>query len=117
EETNAIGTAYLRLDLLPGSAQPKLREDFRRYLDARIAAFRNLPDMQAAKLEMDRAASLQGDIWAKAVAGCKESTSPAVTSLVIAALNEMFDITTARAVAQKTHPPVVIFAMLAALVL
>src|SRR5437870_4214168 len=29
EETNAIGTAYLRLDLLPASAQPKLREDFR----------------------------------------------------------------------------------------
>jgi len=33
------------------------------------------------------------------------------------ALNEMFDITTARQVALKTHPPIVIFAMLAALVL
>src|SRR6476620_4829390 len=46
QETNAIGTAYLRLDLLPASAQPKLREDFRRYLDARIAAFRSLPDWE-----------------------------------------------------------------------
>ena len=117
QETNAIGTAYLRLDLLPASAQPKLRQDFRRYLDARIAAFRNLPDIEAAKLEMDRATSLQGDIWAQAVAGCKEMSSPAVMSLVLASLNDMIDITTARAVALQTHPPLVIFVMLAALVL
>src|SRR3954470_7110389 len=35
EETNAIGTAYLRLDLLPTSYQPRLRDDFRSYVDAR----------------------------------------------------------------------------------
>src|SRR5262245_57185471 len=28
EETNAIGTAYLRLDMLPSAAQPALRENF-----------------------------------------------------------------------------------------
>ncbi len=32
QETNAIGTAYLRLDLLPAGDQPKLREDFRAYV-------------------------------------------------------------------------------------
>ena len=32
EETNDIGTAYLRLDLLPADLQPALRESFRRYL-------------------------------------------------------------------------------------
>src|SRR5262245_11782042 len=30
QEANAIGTAYLRLDLLPTAAQPPLREKFRR---------------------------------------------------------------------------------------
>jgi hypothetical protein len=35
EETNDIGTAYRRLDLLRSDAQPALRESFRRYLDAR----------------------------------------------------------------------------------
>src|SRR5215510_412756 len=33
EEANAIGTAYLRVDLLPPDAQPALRDRFRRYLD------------------------------------------------------------------------------------
>jgi hypothetical protein len=37
EEANAVGTAYLRLDLLPAAAQPPLRESFRRYLDSRLA--------------------------------------------------------------------------------
>jgi hypothetical protein len=32
-EANAIGAAYLRIDLLPGDAQPEARELFRRYLD------------------------------------------------------------------------------------
>ena len=36
EETNDIGTAYLRLDLLPTDAQPALRENFRHYVDARL---------------------------------------------------------------------------------
>ncbi|MFN8008405.1 MAG: hypothetical protein U0V70_15560 [Terriglobia bacterium] len=37
EEANAIGTAYLRLDVLPRPVNP-LSDEFRRYLDARIAA-------------------------------------------------------------------------------
>src|SRR4029453_14229026 len=44
EETNAIGTAYLRLDLLPVEAQLTLRERFRQYLAARLEDHRKLPD-------------------------------------------------------------------------
>jgi hypothetical protein len=36
-EANAIGTAYLRLDLVPAADQPSLRALFRDYLDARRA--------------------------------------------------------------------------------
>src|SRR5450432_4901046 len=49
EETNAIGTTYLRLDLLPTNAQPELRELFGKYLDKRLEVFRKLPDIDAAK--------------------------------------------------------------------
>ena len=49
QEANAIGTAYLRLDLLPPGAQPGLREDFRQYVDARLAVYSKLPDIEAAK--------------------------------------------------------------------
>src|SRR5439155_11151675 len=45
DEANAIGTAYLRIALLPQSAQPLLRETFRSYVDSRIATYRKLPDV------------------------------------------------------------------------
>src|SRR4051812_36745826 len=34
DEANALGTAWLRIALLPTSAQPELRSSFRRYADA-----------------------------------------------------------------------------------
>ena len=59
EETNDIGTAYLRLDLLPADLQPALRDSFRRYLDARIEVYRKLPDIAAAKESLAKANELQ----------------------------------------------------------
>ena len=113
EETNAIGTAYLRLDVLPASAQPPMRDLFRRYVDARLEAYRKLPDMQAVLAELNRANQLQGEIWSQAVAaGRMEGAPPTATILLLPALNQMIDITTTRTMAGQTHPPVVIFIML-----
>lgn len=116
EEANAIGTAWLRLDLLPPAAQPELRDLFRRYLDARLAGYGKMPDVKAAFAEFARANGLQGEIWKRAVPACQASPSP-LTALVIPALNQMFDITTTRAMAAKTHPPAVVFVMLGILAL
>jgi hypothetical protein len=111
-EANNIGTAYLRLDLLPASSQPALRDAFRRYVDSRLAVYRALPDLTAAKAELAVNARVQREIWTQAVAACQALNSPATTSLLLAALNEMIDITTTRTMAAEMHPPFVIFVML-----
>jgi hypothetical protein len=118
DEANAIGTAYLRIDLLPPSAQSKLREMFRHYVDARIATYRKLPDLQAAEQELARSQALQTDIWAQAVAALAmpESRSSAEL-LVMPALNQMFDITSVRVAATQMHPPTIIYVMLVGLAL
>ena len=117
EETNAIGTAYLRLDLLPVRAQLGLRENFRRYVDARLEMYWKLPDLQAAKGELAKAIKLQGEIWTQAVTACRAQGDTPATMLVLPALNEMIDITTTQTMATQTHPPIVIFLMLAVLTL
>lgn len=117
EEANDIGTAWLRLDLLPDSLQPALRERFRQYLDARLAAYRAVPDEAKVNAELARAVVLQGEIWNLAVAAARQSPNPSATMLLLPALNAMIDITTTRTVAGRTHPPNVIFGMLAALAL
>src|SRR5574342_135463 len=63
EEANDIGTAYLRLDLLPASVQPALRDSFRRYVDSRLAVYQKLPDIEAAYRELVENARLQKEIW------------------------------------------------------
>ena len=112
EEANAIGTAWLRLDVLPAESQPALRELFRQYVDSRLAAYRALPDIDAAKAELDRSAELQTQIWSRAVEAARSSPTPAATTVLLPALNEMIDIVTTRTAAMYMHPPLAIYVLL-----
>lgn len=116
QEANAIGTAYLRLDLLPAAAQAPLREKFRRYTEARIAVYKALPDIQASNSHADRALALQAEIWSDAVAALKDA-QPSSSLLVLPALNEMIDITTTRAIITITHTPPIVLGTLFVLTL
>lgn len=117
QETNAIGTAWLRIDSLPADAQPALRELFRRYLDARLGVYRSLPDVDAARAELALSSDLQGEIWTYSMAKCLDPSAEKARLLLLPALNEMIDITTNRTMAMLTHPPMVIYVLLFALVL
>ena len=118
EETNAIGTAYLRVDLVAPDLQSALRESFRRYLEARLDVYRKIPDMPAVEAALAEVNRLQKDIWRQAVAATRAPGShPNLTILILPALNAMFDITTTRTMAMQIHPPMVIFALLFALAL
>jgi len=116
QEANAIGTAYLRLDLLPESMQPALRKKFREYIDARMAIYEALPDIEASNAHAVRAAALQDEIWSGAVEALR-GAPPQASLLLVPALNDMIDITTTRAIALRTHTPPVILATLAVLTL
>jgi hypothetical protein len=117
EEANCIGTAWLRLDLLPATAQPALREKLRQYTDARLAVFRKIPDVEATKIELDRATLLQNEIWTQTLAACRESGESSTRVLLVPALNQMFDMAATRTLGVKMHPPMIIYAMLAVLLL
>ena len=117
QEANEIGTAYLRVDLLPEAVQPKMREAFRNYVDTRLAVYRNVTDLDAAKAELARMTELQNEIWKGSVAGCAESGSYSCALLMLPALNDMIDITTTRTVAIQTHLPGLIFVMLGVMLL
>ena len=111
DEANAIGTAYLRLDLLPAASQPALREKFRQYAEARLAVYRLLPDIARSDVQAAIAVTLQNEIWTGALAGLKEAP-PQATIVMVPALNHMIDVTTTRAIAARTHTPKLIFAVL-----
>jgi hypothetical protein len=117
DEANAIGTAYRRVDLLPVTAQPSIRDDFRRYADARVLFYRRLDDVPAAVGELAEAKRLQGKIWSDSLAAAAAAPTPAALLLVVPALNTMIDITTTRTAVLFLHPPWIIFVLLGCLAL
>jgi hypothetical protein len=118
EESNDIGTAYLRIDLLPSASQPAVRELFRQYLNSRLEAYRLVPDMAAVNKELARSAKLQNEIWRQSVAASHlPDAHPDAAKLLLPALNAMIDITTTRTMASKMHPPHIIFILLFVLAL
>jgi hypothetical protein len=112
QEANDIGTAWLRLDLLPADSQPALRELFRQYLDSRLAAYQKLPDLVAARQELARANALQTQIWTRARTAANATGQVPPPTLLLPALNAMFDIATTRTMAAQMHQPPLIFALL-----
>jgi len=111
-EANAIGTTYLRLDLLPPETQPDLRQDFRNYVRSRLDVYQNVPDIKALSAALHQSLALQRTVWKKTVDATR-GIGPAEKSLVLTPLNQMIDITTEQSVALVTHPPPAVFAMLA----
>jgi hypothetical protein len=115
-EANAIGTSYLRLDLLPVEARTKLQQCFRTYLQSRLAVGQKIPDLKSALAELARSKELQREIWREAVAGVQGSDA-ATRALVLGSINQMIDITTESTAARTTHPPTEVYIFLVVTVL
>lgn len=116
DEANAIRTAYLRLELLPEEARPRLQESFRRYVDSRLLVYRHLGDAAASATDFERVSRLQQLIWTDAVTAVRASGTQAA-SLVLPALNDMFVIASKRTVGLQTHQHGVVIGMLAVVML
>jgi hypothetical protein len=108
EETNAIFTAYLRLDLLPPAAQPALRQLFRDYTTSRL----NLYDSISKEIS-PASEHLQREIWQQSVAAAATpGANVDAAKLLLPALNAMIDITETRQAAFNMHPPEIVFLLL-----
>jgi len=116
-EGSAISGAYAFVDLLPSQAQPRLRETFRQYLDSRLEVYRLMPDLAAAKTQLERSKSLQEEIWTQATDATRESAYQPVALQILPAVGRMIDISAQRTAALYTHPPSIIFFMLGGLML
>lgn len=108
EETNDIGTAYLRLDLLAPASQRALRQLFRDYTTSRLHLF----DSDGSGVSPD-SVRLQRLIWEQAVrASAAPGASPDAAKLLLPAINAMIDITATRQNAFHLHPPSIVFLLL-----
>ena len=83
QEVNAIGTAYLRLDLLAPDARSALQGLVRQYVDSRIETYRKTSDPEAEQAERTKSVKLQNEIWTQAGAAVSAQGQPHVAILLM----------------------------------
>jgi hypothetical protein len=112
-EANTIGTASLRVQLLPEQFQDQAAALLARYVDKRIAIGKI--DL-SHPVERDRynkeIAKLQGELWALAVAATNADPRPVTSGAFVNALNDMIDSQGKRNALQQMQVPEVVLLLL-----
>ncbi len=89
EEANAIGTEYLRADLLPAADAAKVRALLVNYLDQRVLSYMTRNDQQLRQINA-RTAQLQTELWSAILAPVAAQPTPPV-ALVVSGINDVLN--------------------------
>ena len=114
DEANAIGTAYLRAQMLPSPLRDETQVLLRDYVDVRVEAghVSIINDTEWAAL-MAKAGSLQNALWDKARRAAEANPSPVPSGMFVQATNDLIDSFGRRDAALNRHvPEVVLFLLL-----
>jgi hypothetical protein len=95
DESNAIGTSYLRAALLPEPQRSDARRLLREYVEVRLKGVQTGMVQQAAS----ESTQLHARLWAEAVAAGEKDPRSVPTGLFIQSLNELFDLHSKRIMA------------------
>jgi len=107
EESNAIGTSYLRTRLLPEPERTELARLLREYADVRV---RGTQAAQTAEA-IARSEILHESLWAHASSAAERDSGSIMTGMFIQSLNEVIDLHAKRVlVGMRSRIPVVIWA-------
>ena len=113
DEANAIGTAMLRVKLLPESFQSEADSLLARYVELRLAIGKlDLTRVDDRKRYNQAIGELQNDMWALAVAATAADPRPVTTGNFIKALNEVIDAQGKRNALLQMHVPEVVLLLL-----
>ncbi|WP_345476024.1 hypothetical protein [Lysobacter panacisoli] len=119
KEANAIGTTWLRMQLLDAPERSRMEDLLRRYVDTRIA-FGAAASPQAEVEQYQRAATLQNELWVGLMAAIAPFRDTPRASLLVTTTNESIDLAAERFATRQAHIPprimrmLVLFALLAA---
>jgi hypothetical protein len=87
DEANAIGTTYLRAEMLPERGE-QIRALLRDYVDTRLEAVRSRNISEGLR----QSEKIQSQLWTDAVAVGEKNPNSIVVGLFVQSLNEMIDL-------------------------
>jgi hypothetical protein len=112
DEANAIGTTYLRAQLLPNPARKEVSNLLRRYVDVRLDFYQAGVNQRKLQNVDDETEKLHKALWSYAMATGGRDPRAIPTGLFIQSLNEVIDLHAKRVTAMENHVPESIFVLL-----
>ncbi len=118
KQSNALGTAWLRTELLPPADRDSVRRPMREWLKLTLEGLSgdNLTP-ELFEILLAKAAALQDQSWLAAVSSVDRHPRPHYAQLVLPPINEWIDLTTERVELNNRGAPPIIFPMLVLLAL
>jgi hypothetical protein len=106
EESNAIGTTYLRAQLLPEPQRSEIPKLLREYVEVRIRGIEEGQTEQA----LARSEALHELLWAQAAAAAEKDRGSIMTGVFIQSLNDVIDLHAKRVlVGLRSRIPLVVW--------
>lgn len=116
-ETNAIGTTYLRTGLLSPSAARLMRARLRAYVADRLEFVREEDNPSRQHVAANTSAGLQRTMWSLAMGESRRDPRSTQTPLFVATLNQMIDLSTEESAVLAAHIPDIVMIGLVLIVL
>lgn len=111
KEANAIGTTWLRMQLLDAGDRARMEDLLRRYVDARVA-FGGAQGPEQEVEQYRRTEALQDELWVALMAVVAPFRDTPRASSLVSTTNESIDLAAERFAARQSHIPARIMRML-----
>jgi flagellar basal body-associated protein FliL len=112
EESNAIGTTFLRAQLLPEPQRKEVSNLLRRYVEVRLEFYAAVSDQKMLREVSDKTEQLHNQLWALGVAVGEKDPRAVTTGLFLQSLNETIDLHAKRLTAVENHVPEITLVLL-----
>ena len=112
-EANAIGTAFLRADLVAEPGRSELRQHLLEYARTRVIRAEGVEDLQHLRELIGRSLEAQSKLWPATKLAIQGDVSTPLEALLVQAMNAVLDAHTTRSAAGFDHlPAVVLFSLI-----
>ncbi|MCX5889509.1 MAG: hypothetical protein NTY36_08660 [Deltaproteobacteria bacterium] len=112
EESNAIGTTYLRAQLMPEPQRKEVSALLRRYVEARLKFYQAGMDRERFQEARGQTERLQLQLWSQAAAWGDKEPRAIPAGLFLQSLNETIDLHSKGITALENHVPEIILVLL-----
>ena len=113
DEANALGTALLKVQLLPPQEQPEARELLHRYIDLRIETGSiDITRHEERERHNHQTAELQDQLWALAVRATNQDPRAVTSGAFVKSLNDVIDAQGRRNALLRMHVPETVLLLL-----